>query len=279
VLDPSLYSIPNVYTPTPGPPGFQTTGYLYFKKRFGDAAIQKTATLIGASAAANGKEQDITAESLGYKYVYSRVIGDFETNYTSDILRMKADGIKIVDLSDVAVTNVADFLQQAAQQNFHPEAVISAAAYDAALLKLLGAGNASLANNVVYAPLPYAMYLGTDRATVPAVNTFLTWLDNAHPGDTANIYSVSSWAAGTLLDQAMAAAGSSITQQSVMKALDGITSFDSNGLIASTDPGQKIGTHCILIASIVNGQWQRVEPASGFDCSGVFNNVPLSQIG
>ncbi len=273
-LDPTLYSIPNVFTPTPNPPGYQTTGYAYIKSLFPND-ITHTATLVGSPAAANGKEEQLTAESIGYKYVYSRLIGPFETNYTSDILRMKNAGVKIVDMGAVAVNNVADFLQQAAQQNFHPDAVISAPAYDAQLLKLLG--NASLASNV-YAPLPYPLYLGTDRATVPAVNTFLTWLDKTHPGKTANIYSVSSWAAGMLLLDGMRSAGSTITQASVIKALDGVHSFNADGLVAPTDPGARQGTHCVVVAGVKNGQWVRVHPSSGFDCSGVYHPVPLSAL-
>ena len=274
-LDPTLYNVPNVYTPTPAPPGFQTTGYEYFKSRFPND-ITHAATLIASPALANGKEQVITAESLGYRYVYQRVIGPFETNYTSDILRMKSEGVKVVDMGAVAVNNVADFLQQAAQQNFHPDAVISAAAYDAQLLKLLG--NKSLADNVLFAPLPYPLYLGTDRASVPAVNTFLTWLDRTHPGDSANIYSVSAWSAGMLLLQGIQGAGSSVTQASVLKALAGVHNFTAGGLVAPTDPGNRIGTHCVLVAGVTNGQWVRVHPSTGYDCSGVFHPVPLSQL-
>lgn len=273
-LDPTLYSIPNVFTPTPNPPGFQTTGYAYIKSQFPND-ITHTASLVGSPAAANGKEQQLTAESLGYKYVYTRLIGPFETNFTSDILRMKNAGVKIVDLGAVAVNDVADFLQQAAQQNFHPDAVISAPAYDAQLLKLVG--DASLADNV-YAPLPYPLYLGSDRATVPAVNTFLTWLDKTHPGTSANIYSVSSWAAGMLLLEGMRSAGSAVTQASVIKALDGVHNFNADGLVAPTDPGAHQGTHCVVVAGVRNGQWVRVHPASGFDCSGVYHSVPLSAL-
>ncbi len=275
-LDPSLYSLPNVFAPAPNPPGFQTTGYLYFKSRFGND-IQKSAAIYATSAAANGKEQQLAAESVGYKYVYTDVISDFDTNFTSDILRMKRLGVKIVDMDSDGVTMVAEFLAQAAQQNFHPDALLSAAGYDASLNKLLG--NTSLANNVLYSPLPYPLYLGTDRNTVPAVNTFLTWLDNAHPGDTANIYSVSSWAAGTLLLDAMAKAGSNITQASVVTALDGITNFNSDGLIAPSNPGKRIGTHCIVIAGFSNGSWSRVDPSSGFICNGTYDQIPLSEIG
>ncbi len=274
-LDPTLYSVPNVFAPSPGPPGFQTTGYAYFKSRF-PQDITHTASLVGAPAAANGKEEMLTAESLGYKYVYTRTFGPLETNFTSDILRMKNEGVKIVDLGAAAVSNDISFLQQAAQQNFRPDAVIGATVYDTKLLKLLG--NASLANNIAYAALPYPLYLGADRASVPAVNTFLTSLDQAHPGATADIFGVSAWAAGALLLQAMSAAGARVDQASTLQALAGITTFDAQGLIAPSDPGQKIGSHCVVIIGVVNGQFARIHPTTGFDCSGVYHSVPLSRL-
>jgi ABC-type branched-subunit amino acid transport system substrate-binding protein len=274
-LDPTLYSIPNVYAPTPNPPGFATTAFEYFKSRFPND-ITHTAALVGAPAEANGKEDQLTAESIGYKYVYFRLIGPIETNYTSDILRMKADGVKLVDLTAVAVNNDVDFLQQAAQQNFHPDAIFSATAYDPQLFKLLG--NSSLADNVLYAPLGFALYLRGGPTAVPAVNTFLDWLPKARSGATPNLFAVEGWAAGDLFLQAVRDAGSQVTQSSVLSGLKTITSFDDNGLIGTSDPGQKIGGHCTLIAQVVNGQWIRVHPASRFDCSGTYHSIPLSEL-
>ena len=274
-LDPTLYSIPNVYAPSPNPPGFATTAFEYFKSRF-PHDITHTAALVGAPAEANGKEDQLTAESIGYKYVYFRLIGPIETNYTSDILRMKSEGVKLVDLTSVAVTNDVDFLQQAAQQNFHPDAIFSATAYDPQLFKLLG--NSSLADNVLYAPLGFALYLQGGPTAVPAVNTFLDWLPKSRSGATPNLFAVEAWAAGDLFLQAVRDAGSQVTQSSVLNGLKTITSFDDNGLIGTSDPGQKIGGHCALIARVVNGQWIRIHPASGFDCSGTYHSLPLSAL-
>ena len=279
MLDPELYSgFPNVFSPSPAPPGYSTTGYLWIKNKFpGD--ITHTATLIPSPAAANGKQQDLTAESIGYKYVYSRMIGPFETNFTSDILRMKSLGVKLVDLGVVNVGIAAAFIQQATQQGFHPDAIFGAAIYDSHLFKLLG--DPHLADNLVYAPLSFSLYLGQDRASVPGLNTFLTWLDRTHPGESASIFSVDSWGAGMLLTEAMSKAGSGgaqVDQASTILALGGITSFDSGGLTAVYNPGQRLGTHCMVIAGIQNGQWVRLDPKSGFECSGAYHNVPLSAL-
>lgn len=276
LLDPTLYSVPNAYSAAPTPPGAITTGLAYIKSKFpGD--ITHTAALVGQPAKVNGEEEQQTAESLGYKYVYTRDFGAFETNFTSDILRMKNDGVKIVDMQAAAVTNTANFLQQAAQQDFHPDVVFGSTAYDAQFFKLLG--NTSLANDKVYAAVPDALYLGQDRATVPAVNTFLTWLSTAHSGATADLYGVDAWAAGQLLLKAIQSAGSTITQASVASALKGVTNFNADGLIGPTNPGQKQGGKCVVMAQVQNGQWTRLHPAStGFDCSGTYHNIPLSAL-
>lgn len=275
-LDPTLYSIPNVYAPSPTPPGAVTTGLEYFKSKFPND-IKKAGALVGASAAVNGKEEQLTAKSLGYNYVYTRTIGDFETNYTSDILRMKNAGVKIVDMTDVAVTNTADFLQQAAQQSFHPDVVFGASAYDAKMFKLLG--NVSLANNILYTTLPFALYLGQDRATNPGVNTFLTWSQNAHPGAAPDLYGVDAWAAGQLLIKAMQAAGSNVTPATTEAAIKGVTNFDADGLIGPSSPGTKTPSHCVVVAAVQGGQWKRLDPpSSGFDCSGTYHNIPLSAL-
>ena len=274
-LDPTLYGVPNVYSPAPTPPGAITTGLEYLKNKY-PSAVTHAAQLVGQAAAANGKEEMLTAQSVGYKFLYVRDVPDLTTNFTSDILRMKADGVQFVDMQALAVTSDANFLQQAAQQNFHPTVLYSAAAYDAQLFKLLG--NPSLANSVVWAGLPYSMFLGQDRATVPAVNTYLTWLEKTKPGDTSNLFAVEAWSAGRLFAEAMQKAGASVTPSSVLQALPGITTFNADGLIATTNPGQKQGTTCVVMANVQKAAWVRVNPSSGFDCSGVYHNVSLSQV-
>jgi ABC-type branched-subunit amino acid transport system substrate-binding protein len=271
-LDPRDYSLPNMFAPIPNPPGAQTTFFNYIKSKFPND-ITHTASL--SSGQANPFE--LAAETVGYKYVYFRVIGPLDTNFTSDILRMKNDGVKIVDLLQSQVNTAAQFLQQAAQQNFHPDAVISVSAYDTNFLKLLG--NASLAEHELYAPVFSGLYLGTDRATNPAVNTVDTWLARVHPSTAITNYAMESWAAAELFLQGLHNAGSQITQASLLSALSNIHNFDASGLLPPTDTGAKIGPHCVVIAGVVNGQWARLDPASGFDCNGVFHTLPLSALG
>ena len=273
ILDPSLYSLPNVFTPTPLPPGFITTGYQWFKDRF-PTAITKTASLYAGTSVADAKEQQLTAESIGYKYVYSRALGPTDTNFTSDILRMKNDGVKLVDLTSDNVQTDATFVQEAAQQGFKPDAIFSSSAYDSHFLQLLG----STAANNVYAPLTYSLFLGQDRAAVPGLNTFLDELDKVKPGESANLFSVAAWGAGLLMADAMSKAGSSVTPATTIKAMSQITSFDAGGLISPSNPAQQKPSVCMVIAGIHNGKWVRVQPSSGFECNGAFYPVSTSKL-
>ncbi len=273
VLDPSLYSSPNVFTPTPLPPGFITTGYQYMKNKF-PADITKTASLYAGTSVADAKEQELAAQSIGYKYVYTRSLGPTDTNFTSDILRMKNEGVKLVDLTSDNVKTVATFVQEADQQDFKPDAIFGSSAYDSHFLQLLGSTPA--AN--VYAPLTYSLYLGQDRAAVPGLNTFLTELDKVKSGESASLYSVAAWGAGLLLAQAMADAGAQVTPASTIAGMSHVTSFDAGGLISPSNPAKDQPSVCMDIAGIRNGKWVRLDPSSGFECDGSFFAVNPSRL-
>jgi hypothetical protein len=132
----------------------------------------------------------------------------------------------------------------------------------------------------VYAPLAYSLFLGQDRSSVPGLDTFLTELDKVRPGSSATLYSVAAWAAGLLFAQAMAGAGSQVTPATTMAAVSQITSFDAGGLISPSNPAKKLPSICMVIASVRNGQWTRIDPTpSGFECDGQYHAVSLSQIG
>ena len=193
----------------------------------GLSAIKHAASL-GVRPSSSTTTTSPAMDSIGYKIIYNRGFSPLETNYTADILRMKNEGVQVVDETDDAVGNIADFLNQAAQQNFHPKAVISSTAYDPSFFKLLG--NPSYASNVVIY-LEQAMYLGQDSSQVPEIGTMTQWVQKVHPGATLNLFAVDGWAAGLLFGQALEKAGSNPTQASLASALKGITTFTANGLL------------------------------------------------
>jgi hypothetical protein len=262
---------PNVFSDDPHPPGWPTTGYLYVKGKYGAAAVQKFAELYATTTIDVYNQSVHAAESIGYKLVYSRGVAYSETNFTSDILRMKAAGIEVVDLTATATNQVAAFLTQAAQQNFHPEAVITYA-YDNTLFKLLG--NPADANNIVL-DLPYAMYLGQDAAITPEIGVMTSWLQKTHPGAPMSLYVIDAWTEGLLFQQAFEAAGTNPTQQSFLAALIGIHSFTADGLEPAENVGSRIPTPCQIIAGAANGDFVRINPPkSGYECNGTYVSYP-----
>jgi ABC-type branched-subunit amino acid transport system substrate-binding protein len=268
ILNPALDPYPNVWSPLPTTPGDSTTVYQYVKDKYGLSAVQHTASLWGSTEQFAYNEQATAMDSIGYKIIYNRGFSPLETNYTADILRMKNEGVQVVDETDDAVGNIADFLNQSAQQNFHPKAVISSTAYDTSFFKLLG--NPSYASNVVMY-LEQAMYLGQDESQVPEIGTMTQWVQKVHPGATMNLFVVDGWAAGLLFQQALEKAGSNPTQGDLTTALKGITSFTADGLLPTENIAQHKISVCDVIVTAQGTNFVRTDPpTSGFECKGTY---------
>jgi len=264
IVTPTLYALPNVFAVQPLPKGGLTTTYQYVKDKFpGD--ITHTAALYGAAATASYEEESNAAKSIGFKYVYTRGLGNTETNFTADILRMKADGIKVVDMQIADAIEVADFLQEAQQQGFHPDAVVSAVSYDPGFFTVLGSADASS----LVIGLQVALYLDPNSA-VANVRNLDKYLATVHPGAKGTVYAVEAFAAGLLFQQAMAAAGPNPSRAAALSAIENVHSFDAGGMVGPANPGSKSPAVCEVIAGVKNGAFVRVTPASGFECNGTF---------
>ena len=115
----------------------------------------------------------------------------------------------------------------------------------------------------------YALYLGQDANTVPAVALFDKWMKKASSNPNFEIQSVYGWASAELFVQALRAAGPNPTRPVLLAALNKITIFNGQGLVPNSNPAQNIPTNCVLLAQVQNGQIVRVAPTptTGFDCS------------
>jgi len=268
VLNPALDPFPNVYAPTPAEPGAANTVYKWVKDKYGAAAVKKTGVLWGSPTQFDYAEQASAMRATGYDIIYNRGFSPLETNFTSDILRMKNAGVEVVDETDDAVQYVADFLKQAAQQNFHPLAVINGTAYDPTFFKLLG--NPSYASNLVMY-LPEAMYLGEDARSVPEINVVTKWLHKTHPSAHLDLFVIEAFTAGLLFQQAMEKLGSHPTRAGLASAIKNVTSFNANGLLAQENPGQRVPSYCEVIIRTRGTSYVRTDPPNnGFECDGTF---------
>ncbi len=259
---------PYNYSPNPiYPNGSRLGPYKYYKQHYGTSAITHVATFDTQVASAEAQTQaDVSAmESLGYKFVYQRTVNPLDTDFTSDVLKMRAAGVQVVYIVGMSVGQVADMAQNMAQQGFHPKLFsTSGVAYDSTYIPKAGS-----AANGTYSDMQTAMYAGQDAKSVPAVKTFDTWVKKVNPKSPLDVYGLYGWASAQMFVQALKAAGPNPTRSSVITQLNKITTFNAGGLLATSHPAQKIPPTCWILVKVSNGKWQRTGPSpkSGFICN------------
>ncbi len=265
-LDPVAQALPNNFSPQPLRQGWRTGPLIWYKQHYPNA-VKSVGSLISnvSSSVASWNGQKAAMQSLGYHISYEREVSPLETDFTSDILRMKNAGVQMLVLTNLDVQRAAIVLDEAAQQGWRPQLIESGGiVYDGSLFKLM---TDPAAANGVLNDQQQALYLGEDAGTTPEVKLFDTWMAKTHPGFSPDIFSVFAWASARLFVQALQAAGPNPTRDSVMAALRNIHSFNSNGLLATSDPANKTPPTCWVLIKIENKKFMRFDsPSSGFRC-------------
>ena len=201
-----------------------------------------------------------------------------QTDFTSNVIAMKNAGVKIIFVDSMAETYAAALLKNLQQQNFHPVVVLGAATYTSKLITDAGAA----AVNGSYLNQSTTLYQGQDAASVPAVSTFLHWVNIASPGYKADLFTLYGWLSAQLFAQALQNAGSNPSRGSLLTELGKITSFDGQHLIGPNDPAAKTVGNCYLIGQVVNGDFQRLDDpptngsTHGFRCDYSYVTPPKS---
>ena len=109
-----------------------------------------------------------------------------------------------------------------------------------------------------------ALYGGEDAGTVPEVALFNTWIKRV--GGKPDFFAVMSWAAARLAVQALNQGGKP-TRQAMLDALKTVHKFDSNGMLASSDPAGKVPPTCWVLVDAKGGKFKRnAATPSGFRC-------------
>jgi len=268
-LDPVAQALPNNFSPSPLGNGYRTGPFIYYKQQF-PKAVQSVGTLVAnipSSIASWNNEKAAMQQVGGYHIAYERDINPLDTDFTSDVVRMRSAGVQMVILGNADYKTAARFLNNAQQQGYKPQLVESGGvAYDASFFKLVNPGAAQgLLNDQTQ-----ALYLGGDAKTTPEVQLFDTWMAKTHPGSPPDLFSVYGWTSARLFTQALQTAGLNPTRASVLAALQGVHSFNSNGLLATGDPAGKKSPTCWVLIKVNNNQYQRLQPPSppsGFTCN------------
>lgn len=265
-LSPQLASDPNVYSPLPSTSNDYPIGFMQYLKQKYPQAVKHVGILWANATAATQASETVFEHALkseGFDISYVRGFTPFESTFLPDVLHMKAAGVQLFFSSQMPDSYAATLAKEMKQQNFTP-IVVQGAAYSNQLLPLAGS-----AADGMYIEQQYALYLGQDASSVPAVQTFDHWVTQVDSKANFEIETLYGWAAAQLFTQALKAAGQNPTRASLVAALGQVTSFDADGLIPTENPSANIPAACWLLAQVRNGKIVRVSPtpSSGFVCS------------
>jgi len=269
-LDPSTINQPNSFSPVPAVNGWSLGPLAYFKGKF-PAAVTRTGELVADQPSAIDKwdGQRAAMEHLGYHIVYDQKFDITQTDFNQNIIAMRDAGVKILFIEQMPQNYAAAVVKALNQQDFHPVLVLGNSTYSEELVP--DAGGAAAIDGA-YLEQSFALYLGEDSASIPAVNTFLTWVQKVSPGFKPDLFTLFGWLSGELFTEALQSAGRNPSRGSVLKALRGITTFTGGILSGPVDPAGRRPSGCYIIARVADGRIHRIDdppvigPTHGYRC-------------
>ncbi|HWD53270.1 MAG TPA: ABC transporter substrate-binding protein [Acidimicrobiales bacterium] len=249
--------LPNSFSPSPNADGWQLGPLAYFKNKFPSDVTHAGALIADQpSATATWAGEKLAMANQGYKVVYDPTFEITTTDFTPYVINMRKDGVKILFIEQMPESYASAVFKALNQQNFHPVVVLGASTYSEALIPASGG---AAATDGSYLEQNTSLYLGEDAASLPAVNLFLHWVQEASPGFKPDLYTMYGWISGQLFVQALKAAGPNPTRGSVLQALRSVKSYSASNLIASANPAGKLPGNCYIIAQIIKGTITRVD--------------------
>ncbi|MHB1710420.1 MAG: ABC transporter substrate-binding protein [Acidimicrobiales bacterium] len=263
--------LPNNFSVAPLQPGGYATGmFSYYAHTLG-SAVRHVGTIYPniPSASASALAFNSAAQSVGWKIVYQDSVPATDTNFTADIVRMEAAGVKIFFTGALTAQDAATVVQEESQQNWHPINIIPIA-YAQNFVALVGSASAA---DGVMGWNEYSLFFNhSDAQHIPEAALYQTWMQRTNPRQPEDLYSMYAWAEAALFVQALKAAGPRATRAGLLAQLHKITSFDANGLVAPANPGAKTPPVCYVLWQVQNGHFVRVNtPAAGYRCDGTFH--------
>ena len=265
VLDPKLYTDPNLYAAIPLVTGGQDTGpFKWLKSKYPQDV--KAVGVIGSNSAATAVTAEHTfhnvTNSLGYKWVYDRDASFTETSFLPDMIKMKNAGVKLLFEPTQQGAYISTMAQEDKQEGLNALLFSGANSYEAGF-------NPGSAGNGTLISTDTALYMGEDAKVVPAVATFDKWAKKVDPQTQLDLYTLYGWISAELFVQALKGAGADPTRAGLEAQLDKITSYNAGGLISTQNPAQKIPGQCWIVAQYDDGHWKRIapDPKAGFVCN------------
>jgi ABC-type branched-subunit amino acid transport system substrate-binding protein len=256
------YNTKNTYPIYPNAGGIiGTTSARYIAKRFPD--VIKKAAILWLNQAVTKANADVRKkvwESVGFKFIYEAEVQVLEANYTRFVSEMESRGVQYV-------TMVADYqnlqrLQKSMKQQGYIPKVRDwdSVAYDPEYLSEKDAVEGS------YVFVNTGMF--EEASSNPEMKLYVDWLQKASPGATPDYFGLYAWSGYRLFQKLASEIGPDLTREKLFEALKATKEWGGNGLHGPHQIGAKLPTTCNLYMEVKGGKFQRMAPASGFDCSG-----------
>jgi ABC-type branched-subunit amino acid transport system substrate-binding protein len=199
-------------------------------------------------------------ESVGFRFIYEAEVQVLEANYTRFVQEMRDRGVQYV-------TMVSDYqslvrLQKAMKQQGYTPKVRSwdSVAYDGGYLKesTVVEGSQVFINTAMI----------EEAASNNEMQLYTQWLQRASPGAVPDYFGIHTWSAFRLFQKLAAEIGPDLTRAKLLAALKATKEWGANGMHAPHQTGAKTPSTCNVTLVAKGGKFQRLAPASGFDCSG-----------
>jgi ABC-type branched-subunit amino acid transport system substrate-binding protein len=266
-VTPQANALPNNFSVTPIGTKVSNGPFKWVTDKWGLGVVQHTGFLYANLPAVNNVAalSIHSAETVGWKFVVHQSVSPTSTDFTAQIIQMRQAGVKLFyTLFDAQ--ELAEFMRNANQQNFHP-VIFAPLAYDQTFFTDLG--SPTLANGIYGFNGETMFFSAGDIANIPATALFHKWYSLVSHNGPADSFGADAWSETELLVDAIGAAGPNLTREKVIAALGKVHHFDANGFFAPSDPAAKKSGNCFIPWVIKDGQYVRtgVGPTS-FICQG-----------
>ena len=210
-------------------------------------------------------------EHVGYNVVYDPQFDITTTDFNQYVVAMRNAGVKILFIEQMPENYAAAVVKALNQQNFHPVLVLGASTYSEELVPNSG-GAAAI--DGAYLEQDSALYLGEDASAIPAVNTFLSWVQKVSPGFKPDLFTLFGWLSAELFAQALQVGR---TQPDPGLGAPGaprdhLVHRRATWSARPTRPRNRSRANCYIIGHIVNGKFERLDdppidgPTHGYRC-------------
>lgn len=238
---------------------------------------------------------NVKAPTAKYRWLYDHGVrtaalvyidlAQVKTQVNQQRSQMEAVGIKVVYDKPVPLSTLsydeaargvanskADYLFYPAAGNLN--ASMAKSMYDTGYklkypeyLTAYGSNFIELSGQAAEGGISWARALPNEEPNTNAEQTaFLTWMNRAAPGVTADTFAADAWAASKAFFDAVNALPGPISREALLTQLKSVGTYDAGGFFGPIQLGKKLSNGCVIAMQVVGQKWKRLTPDRGFLC-------------